>query len=125
MNVRWSAVLLGWLVDFCLSLLVQFFAGSTFITLSQQPDLTRTADLVLLGLLLLSTGVGGYVAGRLARESQVLNGLMVGIIGILISAFLNGNSGMPRIFVFSQLLACMLGALGGYLSQFPRVRVKK
>lgn len=120
MDVHWSAVLRGWLIDFLLSLIIQFSAiGLGLTSFFESPDLSRPPDLVLLVLLLLSTGIGGYAAGRLARRAQIINGFMVGIIGVVIAAILNpGVSAVPRLFVFGQIAGCGLGAVGGYISRF-------
>jgi putative membrane protein (TIGR04086 family) len=69
---------------------------------------------------MLATAVGGYIAGTLARESQAFNGFMVGVVGIVLFAILSGNLGgspAARIYVLTQIMGCMLGMLGGYLSQ--------
>lgn len=120
MDIRWSAVLIGWLLDFSLSLLIQFIVSGIGIEVTaffESPDLTRPSDLSLLTLLLLATGVGGYIAGRLARRSYTLNGFMVGIVGIIIAAFLSyGTPAPPRFFIVGQIAGCSLAALGGYVS---------
>ena len=114
MNVRWMAVLTGFVIDFVISqLLGSFLATPTFVT---SPDLTQSSDLILICLLTFSTGIGGYVAGRMAGTSRALNGLLVAVVGILINQL---GPPMPRVFVISSLIACGLGALGGYLSRFP------
>jgi hypothetical protein len=113
MNVRWMAVLTGYIVDFVVSQLLLFFASPEFFT---SPDLTRTGDLILMCLLTFSTGVGGYIAGRMAGSSRALNGLMVAIIGILVGQL---GPPPPRIIVIATVVACGLAALGGYLSRYP------
>lgn len=126
MEVRWSAVLSGLLVDLLLSIFIRGIASwlalTTFLNTPdgiQPPDLTHTPDLILFGLLLLATGIGGYIAGRLARRSHVLNGFMVGVVGIVVTALLNIGAPAPdHLFIFGQIAGCGLGALGGYLSRF-------
>jgi hypothetical protein len=114
MNVRWMAVLTGFVVDFVISQLLGFLlATPAFIT---SPDLTRPGDVILISLLTLSTGIGGYIAGRMAGGSRALNGLLVAVVGILLSQL---GPPPPRIFVISSVIACGLAALGGYLSRFP------
>lgn len=122
MNVRWGAVLAGVAVDLTLTLLLQGVA----LLLGAQPSndvfsFQRTADVVLIALGLLATGAGGFVAGILAREASMLNGLMVGVVGILIFAVQRvdpvGTTG-ARFGVLFQLVGCLVGALGGYLSRY-------
>lgn len=113
MNVRWIAVLTGFVVDIAISALLSLAASPQFFA---SPDLTRPGDLLLISLLALSTGIGGFVAGRMAGGSRALNGLLVAIVGILLNQL---GPPMPRVFVISSALACGLAALGGYLSRFP------
>jgi putative membrane protein (TIGR04086 family) len=121
MNVRWMGVLIGFAVDFLISAIIGLFASPTF---GETPDITRPDDLALLILLTLSTGVGGYVAGRMAERDRALNGLLVGVVGILFAQLqlLGSDIVLPRIFVVQALAACLCGALGGYLARFPAVR---
>jgi len=112
MNVRWMAVLTGFVVDVAISALLSLLATPEFYT---APNLAQPGDLMLLGLLALSTGIGGFVAGRMAGESRTINGLLVAIVGILINQL---GPPLPRLFVLSSVLACGLAALGGYLSRF-------
>jgi putative membrane protein (TIGR04086 family) len=113
MNVRWMAVLTGFVVDVALSALLSLLASPQFFT---SPDLARTGDVLLIGLLTVSTGIGGFVAGRMAGSSRVLNGLLVAVVGILINQL---GPPLPRVFVVSSAIACGMAALGGYLSRFP------
>lgn len=116
MNVRWVAVLTGFVVDIGITTLLELFANADFFT---SPDLTRPGDLFLLGLLVLSTGIGGYVAGRMARVDRWLNGLLVAIVGILIGQL---GPPLPRVFIVGSVISCGMAALGGYLSRFPPQR---
>jgi putative membrane protein (TIGR04086 family) len=119
MNVRWMAVLTGFLVDIVISQLLVLFASANFFT---SPDLTQAGDVILLGLLALSTGVGGYVAGRMARADRWLNGLLVAIVGVLFGQL---GPQLPRPFIVASVVACGLAALGGYLSRFPAERQER
>jgi len=128
MEVRWSAVLLGLLVDFLLTILIQ--GSTTWLDLTTflsspdlSPDLNRPPDLILFVLFLLATGVGGYVAGRLAHRSHTLNGFMVGIVGIIVGTFLSFGAPPPApLVIVGQMVGCGLAALGGFLSTFSVVR---
>jgi len=113
MNVRWMAVLTGFVVDIAISALLSLLATPQFFI---APNPAQPGDLLLLGLLALSTGIGGFVAGRMAGESRTINGLLVAIVGILVNQL---GPPLPRVLVISSVIACGLAALGGYLSRFP------
>jgi hypothetical protein len=93
MNVRWMAVLTGFVVDIAISALLSLLATPQFYT---APNLAQPGDLLLIGLLALSTGIGGFVAGRMAGESRTINGLLVAIVGILVNQL---GPPLPRVFV--------------------------
>ncbi|HEU5099119.1 MAG TPA: TIGR04086 family membrane protein [Roseiflexaceae bacterium] len=113
MNVRWMAVLTGFVVDYAISALLTLFVAPQFFA---APDPTSPGDLIMIALLTLSTGVGGFVAGRMAGSSRALNGLLVAIVGILLNQL---GPPLPRVLVISSAIACGVAALGGYLSRFP------
>jgi len=119
MNVRWMAVLTGYLADYFISLLIVLVAGQEFVS---APSLARPTDVLILSLLTLSTGIGGYVAGRMARVNRTINGFLVAIVGILVGQL---NGPLPRLFVLASIAACGLAALGGYLSRFPEQRPRQ
>jgi hypothetical protein len=117
MNVRWSAVITGFIVDYLLSTLMVAFTTADFLV---APDLSRPGDLLLLCLLVLSTGVGGYVAGRLAQTDRTINGLLVAIVGILIGQLLGPPA--PRAIIVASAVSCFVAAFGGFLSRYPPLR---
>ena len=113
MNVRWMAVLTGFLADFFISQLMLPFANEAFFAM---PDISRPSDILMIALLTLSTGIGGYVAGRIAKTDRALNGFLVAIVGILIGQL---SGPIPRILIIATVISCLLAALGGYLSRYP------
>jgi putative membrane protein (TIGR04086 family) len=113
MHIRWNAVFTGFLVEFVFSLLVLSFARPEYAT---SPDLT-SSDGVIVALILVCVGAGGYIAGRMAKQDRVLNGLMVGVIDTLFSTLFGS---LPRILVIATALGWITAALGGYLSRFPK-----
>ena len=121
MNIRWMAVLTGFLVDILLTFFISFFAPST---VSAGADLSRPTDLILIALGILATGVGGYVAGRMAQAQRPLHGLLVGVVGILAIQLqlMAGGPSLTQIDVIALALGCLAGALGGLLSRFPMRR---
>lgn len=123
MNVRWMAVLTGYAVDVLVTALIGLLAGPVTESLVASPDITRSDHLALLALGVLSTGIGGYVAGRLATSDFALHGLLVAVVGVLLAQLplLIGEPAMPRVFVIQALFLCAAGPLGGLLSRFvPR-----
>jgi putative membrane protein (TIGR04086 family) len=126
MNVRWNAVLAGVAVDLVLTLLLQGLA----LLLGAQPSqdvfsFQRAADIVLIALGLLATLAGGFVAGAVARDAGAVNGLMVGVVNILIYAVQRVDpvdTAGARVSVALQLAGCLIGAFGGYLSRFRAAR---
>jgi putative membrane protein (TIGR04086 family) len=86
-------------------------------TFFSAPDPTYPLHLVLLGLLLAATAVGGFVAARIAEQSPLLNGMLVGVTGILAGVISNpGIVAVPRLLVIVQALSLVSGALGGLLA---------
>lgn len=127
MNVHWSAVFVGWLVDFSLSLIIELIlvgiGANSYFT---DPRITDPLHLILLVVFLAFTGVGGFVAARIARDNYLLNGFMVGITGILINTLLGGGvAPVPRVFVFGQAIGCGIGALGGWLAYLMRQKWRR
>ena len=116
MNVRWMAVLTGFLVDVLISAVLFSFARADFFS---SPDLTRPGDMILLCLSVALTAVSGYVAGRMAQTNRTLHGLLVQIVSILVSQL---GPPPPRVVVITYGLSCLFAALGGYLSRYPAQR---
>ena len=119
MNVRWMAVLTGFVVDVFIGLLVSLFVSQE---LYLSPDLTRPGDVILLALPVVLTVVSGYVAGRMAKVSRALNGFLVQVVGILFAAL---TGPMTRVQVIVYLISSLFAALGGYLSRFPAERPQR
>jgi putative membrane protein (TIGR04086 family) len=116
-DVRWMAVFVGFWVDAILSVIVQLFMRPDEKFLST-PDINNPNHLLILALLTLSTLVGGYVAGRIARTRNGIHGLLVGVVGILIGQLdiASGGSVPARPFIIASAIGCLLGALGGLIS---------
>ena len=121
MNIRWMAVLTGFLADVLLAFLLSFLATAIA---SAGTDPTQAAGLVLIGLGIVATGVGGYIAGRMAQAQRTLHGLLVGVVGILAIQLplLVGGPSLTRVDVIALALGCLAGTLGGWLSRFPALR---
>jgi putative membrane protein (TIGR04086 family) len=118
-QIRWSAAATGFLVDFTISSLIVVFAnpGEAFFS---QPTLANPVHLLFFALFVFSTGIGGYVAGRIAARNPVLHGLLVGVFGVLLSqiSIMSGAPNPPVAFVVASAIGCGLGAIGGLVSQY-------
>jgi putative membrane protein (TIGR04086 family) len=117
MDVRWGAVFAGLMADYVISAIIQLLANvqEDFIATA---ELSRPEDVLYLGLFALSTGVGGYIAARIAGLRGPLHGLLVGVIGVLLGQVGLIASGMSpaRPIVIGSVVGCLLGALGGALA---------
>jgi putative membrane protein (TIGR04086 family) len=117
MNVRWTAVIFGWTVDFTLSLLLQLIIAWVGVAgFFDQPSLANPIHLALMLLFVAIVGVGGFVGGRMAGSDYMLHGFLVGVTDILVSTLLNSGYSTPRPFVLVEILGCAAGALGGLLA---------
>jgi putative membrane protein (TIGR04086 family) len=117
MNVQWTAVLFGWLVDFALSLLLQMIiVGVGVASFYDSPSFANPIHLALMLIFIVIVGVGGLVGARMAGSAYALHGFLVGIADILISALLNSGSAIPRPFILIEILGCAAGTLGGVLA---------
>lgn len=127
MHVRWMAVLTGFVVDVLVTSLVGLLAGPLAESLVSAPDVTRPGHLLLLALGVLSTGVGGYVAGRMARADHVVHGLLVAALGVIFAQLpaLAGDPPMPRVFVLQGIFLLIAGALGGFLSRTSTLNAER
>jgi len=119
MNVRWTAVLTGFVVDVFISLLLSPFVSQDLYT---SPDLARAGDVILLAIPIVLTVVSGYVAGRMAKTDRVLNGFLVQIVSIVFGSLVGP---MTRTQVVVYVISCFFAALGGYLSRFPAERPQR
>ncbi len=115
MNIRWMAVLTGFVVDYMVTMLL-FVMMNPEEAFSVAPVITEPHHLLLISLGILSTGIGGYVAGRMTETDHALHGLLVGVIGILFGQ-LSGST-LPRVLVVASAIGCIVGALGGLLSRY-------
>jgi len=121
MNIRWMAVLTGFIVDLVATLLLFALIFPQTVFSSQA---AQTTDPFSITLGLLATGIGGYVAGRMGQAQRALHGLLVGVVGILMVQFELAFGGQPlsHADVFALAAGCLVVALGGALSRYPAQR---
>ena len=125
--IKLKAVVLGALTDNGVTLFFMMF----LITSMRSTDIPQeeiAARMKSLSGLLLSliiglggTVLGGFVAGRVARSSEVLHGALVAMVGMVLAVFLR-DTDVPLwydIVGFAGMLPA--GMYGGYLVQ--RVRL--
>jgi hypothetical protein len=122
-NIRFKAIVVGALVDnigtmFVMMLLMTALASQG---LSQDEVVARmkSPSGLLLNLIigLGCTCLGGYVAGRIARRSEVLHGSLVAGAGMVLALFLreSGPPGWYDILGFAGMLPA--GMLGGHMAK--------
>jgi putative membrane protein (TIGR04086 family) len=119
MNVRWMAVLTGYMVDILITYLLYALFSPQSLTVY---DPTQSGGLFLISLGLLATGAGGYVAGRMAQMQRVLHGLLVGVVGILVlqlQFLVDSGPGLSHTQVLALAAGGVVGALGGWLGRYP------
>ncbi len=122
-RINWVAVLAGWILDFVLSLIISGVALAFDPSLEEASFFASASGIVTGLLLALATGIGGWLAGRIAKEERVLHGVLVGGLGIFLLLLVSLTDTPPPLdSILLQLLATALGGLGGYLSRWTPVR---
>ena len=117
-RIRWLAVAGGYFVDVLISLAIVGIAQRFDPELGRGISFETSASTITAILLVLSTGVGGWLAGRLARQEHVLHGTLVGGIGIidmLVSSLFGARA--PLASIVLQCVAVVAGAIGGWVSR--------
>lgn len=123
MTIHWRALVTGFTTACALNALI-LFAAAPDTEFLRAPSIARPEHAAYLILLTLATGIGGYVAGRMARTSYLLHGLLVGVIGVLYAQLhlMSGGSAPPRVFVVASAMACIMGALGALVARVREPR---
>ena len=122
-DIKLKAVIAGAVLDNATTLFVMTLLAAALVSTGLSDDQVmsrmKSTSGLLLGLIigLGCTGLGGYVAGRMAKQAGVLHGLLVAVIGMVI-ALIFRDSGDPvwfDIVGFAGMLPA--GMLGGRLAQ--------
>ncbi len=122
-RLKFKAVLLGFLVDTVGTLGVAFvllfaMAARGFSEKEVAARMHGTSGLLLMLILGLGFTVGGgYVAGRKARQEEILHGISVAGLGIVLGFFLR-DPGVPLWYEAVSFAAMIpAGMAGGYLAR--------
>src|SRR5512139_446420 len=127
-DIKLKAVLAGAVLDNATTLFIMTFLAAALVStgLSEDEVMSRmkSTNGLLLGLVigLGCTGLGAYVAGRIAHQAERLHGVLVAVIGMVI-ALVFREGGIPAWFDvlgFAAMLPAGLG--GGYLAESRRRR---
>lgn len=122
-RINWLAVLAGNVLDNVLSAIIASI-GLGFDPNIQFDGFFSSSTGVVIGLLLmLATVVGGWLAGRIAKEERFLHGFIVGGIGIfmlLLATWVDQPVRLDEIVL--QCIATVLAGLAGYGSRWTPAR---
>lgn len=126
-DIKFKAVILGALADNGVTLFFMMFLITSLRSTDIPQDEIVTRMKTMSGLLLSliiglgGTVLGGYIAGRVAKQSEVLHGALVAVIGVVLAFFLR-DTDVPLwydIVGFAGMLPA--GMYGGWLA--PRLRL--
>ncbi len=122
-GLKFKAILFGFLVDTIGTMavaLVLLFAMAERGFSENEVAIRMHGPSGLLLMLILGLGftvVGGYVAGRTARQTEILNGAAVAGIGLVLGLFLR-EPGLPLWYEAVSFAAMIpAGVAGGYLAR--------
>ncbi len=122
-RIKWVAVLAGWTVDVVLSMLVMAIALAAGLQIETGRFFASPGGIVIGLILVALTGIGGFVAGWIAKDEHVLHGVLVGGVGILYLLFVSLIDVAPSFdSIVLQVCATVLAGLGGYMSRWMPVR---
>jgi hypothetical protein len=121
-DVKFKAVIVGAVADNAGTLFVMTLLAAALASagLSEDEVMSRMRSMsgLLLGLIigLGCTVLGGYVAGRIARQDECTHGALVAVIGMVI-ALIFRNGGDPAWFDIAGFVGMLpAGILGGRLA---------
>lgn len=125
-RIHWIAVLAGSLLDNILSMLIAGIALASAPEIADGSFFASTPGAVAGVLLALATVIGGWLAGRIAKEERFLHGVMVGGFGIVLM-LLQSVFGVPVTLdqLVLQFVATGFAGLAGYSSRWVPVRERK
>ncbi len=122
-GLKFTAILFGFLIDTIGTLLFASLLATLLASkgLSEAEIIARMQSLSgLLLMLILGLGftvLGGYAAGRTARQAELLNGAAVAALGMILGLFLRDPGLPPWYEVVSFAASIPAGVWGGYLAR--------
>ncbi len=127
-DIKFSAVIVGALVDNVGTLLLMTLLATALVStgLSEDEVMNRMKSTsgLLLGLILGlgCTVTGAYIAGWMAKRSEVLHGSLVAVCGMIV-ALIFQESGTPSWFDIAGFAAMLpAGIAGGHLAKKRNMR---
>lgn len=125
-DVKFKAIIVGAVADNAGTLFVMTLLAAALASTGLHEDEVmvrmRSTSGLLLGLIigLGCTGLGGYVAGRMAKRDEVLHGALVAVIGLII-ALIFREGGDPAWFDLAGFVGMLpAGMAGGRLARQRR-----
>jgi len=115
-KVKIKAIIFGWLINLIGPILVNFIIGlicGIAFGRSPQMGIIQNTSTLIVGLVF--GIVGGYVAGRTAKESELLHGGIVGALNIVMD-FLSYSLVPGWLYFINLLVAIPAGMAGGYIA---------
>ena len=128
-RIGWAAVGWGVFVDFFLTQLLQLGVSMAIgITPDTDPSLAESMirssgaywPLFVMGILF--TGLGGYLAGRLAGREEVFHGTLAGFISNILLGLLLFSASMDVLEMVGVMLAVVAGTVGGWVAGATKKR---
>lgn len=127
-DINVKAVGLGLLADVGGTFLFSLIFGiigvlllvSTGRDIKELEEFAKTRDFFYLMTVagLIFTGVGGYVAGRVAKKAEILNALTMGVISVLlggITGFFSKGTSFLIFDIIAMILTLTFAFAGGYV----------
>lgn len=128
-DIRFKAVIVGVIVDNAGTLLLMTTLAAMLVSTGLSEDEVmgrmKSTNGLLLGLIigLSFTVLGGYLAGRMAKQAEMLHGALVAVTGMTIALIFRG--GDPLWFdIAGFTLMLPAGIAGGYLALRHRAGLK-
>jgi len=127
--IRWQAVLAGLCIDIvltivCSSLLLSVYGAGEFDSgmdqreiQSQMALLMAESNFIVLAFVvgMFCTAMGGFVAARMAYQVPLYHAALVGVLGIMLGAYIGTQWGFWEIA--GLLFTLPVAILGGYLAR--------
>lgn len=125
-QINWLAVLAGHILDIMLTLIIGLAALQINPSLAQGRLLDSTSGVVVMVLSSLTTVLGGWLAGLIARDERFLHGFLVGGAGIVL-LLIQGWTGTPPTLesIVFQIAATFLAGLAGAASRWTPIRQRR